>query len=83
MADPAPVQHPDTGRKEGSWRRWGLWIAAAILLLFMALNSQQVKVNLIFGSAQMPLIFALLIAALLGALVGWAAPRLRAHRRND
>ncbi len=48
----------------------------------MALNSQQVKVDLIVGSAQMPLIFALLISAVLGALVGWAAPRLRAHRHN-
>jgi uncharacterized integral membrane protein len=50
------------------------------LLIFMALNSQKVEVNFIFGSAQMPLIFALLIAAALGALVGWAAPRLRSSR---
>lgn len=80
MADPP---HPGTEASGTNWRRWGLLIAAAILVLFMALNSQQVKVNLILGSAQMPLIFALLIAAALGALVGWAAPRLRAHRRGD
>jgi uncharacterized integral membrane protein len=78
MADPA---HAGSEASGTNWRRWALLAVAAILLLFMALNSQQVKVNLIFGSAQMPLIFALLIAAALGALVGWAAPRLRAHRR--
>jgi uncharacterized integral membrane protein len=63
-----------------SWRRWGLLVALAVLLLFMALNSQKVEVNLIFGSAEMPLIFALLIAACLGALVGWVVPKVR--RRN-
>lgn len=66
--------------KESAWRRWGLAAIGAILLLFMLLNSQTVEVNLIFGSARMPLIFALLIAALLGALVGWAGPKLRGSR---
>jgi uncharacterized integral membrane protein len=83
MTDPAPIRPTGTDQDGASPKRWGLWIAAAVLLLFMALNSQQVEVNLIFGSAQMPLIFALLVAALLGALVGWAAPRLRAHRRSS
>ena len=84
MADRAPGRDSGTVEKKVSWKRWGLGIAIAILLLFMALNSQQVKVNLIFGSAQMPLIFALLIAAVLGALVGWAATsRRRAHGRGD
>jgi uncharacterized integral membrane protein len=66
-----------------SWRQWALGVVIVILLLFMALNSQQVEVDLIIGTAKMPLIFALLIAAALGALVGWAAPRIRAHGRKD
>ncbi len=82
MSDRAPAQEADRAASKVSWKRWGLGAAVALLLLFMALNSQQVNVNLIVGSAQMPLIFALLIAAVLGALVGWAAPRLRAHRRD-
>lgn len=60
-----------------SWRRWLLYVVVAILVLFVALNSQEVKVKFIVGSAQMPLVFALLVAAALGALVGWALPRLR------
>jgi uncharacterized integral membrane protein len=82
MSDRAPAQEADRAASKVRWKRWGLAVAVALLLLFMALNSQQVNVNLIVGSAQMPLIFALLIAAVLGALVGWAAPRLRAHRRD-
>lgn len=77
MAEPHPGRSRETGAERQSWRRWGLMAAAAILVLFMALNSQTVKVNLIFGSAEMPLIFALLIAALLGALVGWVVAKLR------
>jgi uncharacterized integral membrane protein len=83
MADRGPAHEPGRAAKGTNWRRWGLWIALAILLLFMALNSQEVEVDLILGSATMPLIFALLIAAVLGALVGWAAPRLMRHRRDD
>lgn len=82
MTEPGTGPKPAATKKEINPRRWGLTAAVAVLLLFMALNSQQVKVNLIVGSAQMPLIFALLISAVLGALVGWAAPRLRAHRHN-
>jgi uncharacterized integral membrane protein len=44
------------------------------------LNFQTVEVSLIVAKVEMPLIFALAIAALLGALVGWALPRLRSSR---
>ena len=82
MADPAgqkrPLPTPQGG--EPNWKRRAMIAVAAVLLLFMALNFQKVEVNFIFGSAQMPLIIALMIAAALGALVGWAAPRLRSSR---
>jgi uncharacterized integral membrane protein len=64
-------------REESRWRRWGLTVAGILLVLFMALNSQDVEVNLIVGSAQMPLIFALAIAAVLGAIVGWVVQLTR------
>jgi uncharacterized integral membrane protein len=80
----ADHEHRPERSEEGmSLRQWALLAAVVILLLFMALNSQQVEVDLIVGTATMPLIFALLIAAALGALVGWAAPRLRGHRRGE
>lgn len=91
MADPPgqkrqlPAQRlPVPGNREGmSWKRKLLLAGVAVLVLFMALNFQKVEVNFIFGSAQMPLIIALMIAAALGALVGWAAPRLRGSRGAD
>jgi uncharacterized integral membrane protein len=68
---------PSLEKKSAGWKPWALGIAGVLLVLFIALNSQQVKVNFIVGSAQTPLIFALLIATALGALIGWAAPKLR------
>lgn len=65
-----------TGEGPG-WRTWLLLVVGAVLVVFVALNSQEVEVKFIVGSAEMPLIFALVIAAALGALVGWALPRLR------
>ncbi len=59
------------------WRTWLLVVVGAVLVVFVALNSQKVEVRFIVGSVEMPLIFALVIAAALGALVGWALPRLR------
>jgi uncharacterized integral membrane protein len=54
-----------------------------LLLLLMALNFQKVTVHLILTTIQMPLIVALLIAAILGAAVGWAVPRLRRTAQRD
>jgi len=83
MTDPAGHRRPAAPSEGPNWKRRALIAGGAVLALFMALNSQKVEVNFIFGSAQMPLIFALLVAAGLGALVGWAAPRLRSsHRRG-
>jgi uncharacterized integral membrane protein len=61
-------------------KRWLLIAAGVILLLMLLLNSEKVELHFILGSAEMPLFLALAIAAALGALVGWAAPRLRRHR---
>jgi uncharacterized integral membrane protein len=66
--------------EKGGTRRWLLIGGGVLLFLILVLNSQSVEVNFIFATAQMPLFFALAVAAALGALVGWAAPRLRRHR---
>jgi len=46
----------------------------AILILQ---NLQEVEVRFLFIETRIPLIFALLLVGALGALVGWAAPRVR------
>lgn len=78
MADHEDLER---GRTEGtSWKRWAGGIALVLLLIFIVLNTQEVEVNFIVGTARTPLIFALLIAGVLGALVGWLVPRVRGHR---
>jgi uncharacterized integral membrane protein len=63
--------------EKGRTRRWLLIGGGVLLFLILVLNSQSVEVNFIFATAKMPLFFALAVAAALGALVGWATPRLR------
>ena len=67
--DSAHAPHP--------WKRWAFTILGVILIVFILLNSQEVEINFIVGTATAPLIFALVIAGLLGFAVGWLAPRMR------
>ena len=62
-------------------KRWLLAAAGVFLFLILVLNSESVEVNFVLATAEMPLFVALAIAAALGALVGWAAPRLRGPRK--
>ena len=53
-------------------------ITAGILLAILILqNLQEVEVKFLLINTTIPLIFALLIVGALGALIGWAAPRVR------
>jgi uncharacterized integral membrane protein len=58
-------------------KQWAAAIALGLLLLFVLLNTQKVEVDFLVTTATVPLVFALLIAGLLGALVGWLLPRVR------
>ena len=40
-------------------------------------NSQEVEVEFLFTTTDTPLFLALLMAGALGALIGWATPRVR------
>lgn len=61
----------------GGAKRWLLIVCGVLLVLFFVLNFQKVKVHLLVVTVEMPLIIALVIAALLGLALGWAVPRLR------
>jgi uncharacterized integral membrane protein len=76
VAEPAPLP----GEKKAKRPEWKTWLAAGLgllLVIFIGLNSQDVEVDFIFGTAEAPLIVALLIAGGLGALIGWLVPRVR------
>lgn len=79
-------RHPNEGmqQKQGhGWRLYVLGIAALVLLIFVAQNSQKVTIDFLFVETETPLIFALLAAAGLGALIGWAWPHVRRGRRQE
>ena len=80
MAEPSGLQ-PQA--KKGNWRPWAFGIALLLVVIFVAQNAQKVKVDFLFVHTTTPLIFALLIAALLGAVIGYAGPLVRRRRRED
>jgi uncharacterized integral membrane protein len=70
--------HSD-GRGAGHTAR--LILAGALLVILIALiadNTDDTRVGYVFGHATAPLFVVLLIAAVLGALIGW----LLLHRRH-
>jgi uncharacterized integral membrane protein len=71
--------------KQRNWRGWALGIAVVLALIFIFQNSQEVKVKFLFVDTTTPLIFALLIAAILGAVIGYVGPlvRQRGRHRDD
>jgi uncharacterized integral membrane protein len=78
-----PRQPPEA--KRTNWKAWGLGVALLLVIIFIAQNSQKVKVKFLFVDTTTPLIFALLIAAILGIVIGYITPlvRERGRRRDD
>jgi uncharacterized integral membrane protein len=71
-------------RREGrGWRFYLLVTAGVLLAIFVIQNSQSVEVEFLFTSTDTPLIFALLVAGGLGAVIGWAWPHVRRGRRAE
>ena len=71
---------PTTPRgQERNWKLWAGLVALLVLIVFVVQNSQEVEVDFLFTTTTTPLIFALLIAGLLGFVIGLALPRFRRH----
>ena len=73
-----------TGSPVGSGRGPRFWLGVTAIVIgaiFLLQNAQKVQVDFLFSSTDTPLIFALLIAGLLGFVIGLALPRFR--RRGD
>jgi uncharacterized integral membrane protein len=71
-------------RKEGrGWKFWLFVTAGVLLAIFVIQNSQDVEVEVLFTTTDTPLFLALLLAGALGAVIGWAAPRIRRGGRDD
>ena len=77
--------HSEENAPRGRRRDWKSWlsaIAGVVLLIFVIQNSREEEIDFLFASVTAPLVFALVFAGLLGALIGWAAPRVRRGGRD-
>jgi uncharacterized integral membrane protein len=72
-----------TEKKQTSWRAWIVGILIALVVIVCLQNSQQVRVDVLFVTVNAPLIITLLAAVAIGALIGYVAPVLRRHRRDQ
>lgn len=69
--------------KQTNWRAWIVGVLAALVLIVALQNSQQVRVDVLFVTVDAPLIAILLVTAAIGALIGYVAPVVRRHRRDE
>ena len=76
-----------TTSQQRDWRSQGKLVASAlalgILLIFIALNFEKVDVDLVIGTQNIQLAFALIFAAVLGFIAGYFAPRVRLTTKRD
>jgi uncharacterized integral membrane protein len=70
-------------RKPVNWRAWIVGVLVAIVVIVALQNSQQVRVDVLFITVDAPLIVTLLAAVAIGALIGYVAPLVRRHRRDE
>ncbi|MGE5527058.1 MAG: lipopolysaccharide assembly protein LapA domain-containing protein [Methanosarcina sp.] len=70
-------------KKPTNWRAWLVGILVALVLIVALQNSQEVSFEVLFASFNAPLIVVILLAAAVGVLIGYLAPIVRRHRRDD
>ncbi|HEV7398670.1 MAG TPA: LapA family protein [Solirubrobacterales bacterium] len=66
-----------------NWRGWAVGILVGLVVIVALQNSQQVRVDVLFVTVDAPLIVTLLAAVAIGALIGYVAPLIRRHRRDE
>jgi uncharacterized integral membrane protein len=78
-----------TERLEENRQTWqpGLWsrliaigLIVAYLILFIVLNTHRVKISFVFTSTRVPVVLAILVALVLGVVLGVFASQLHRYR---
>ena len=81
---PSPQAKPKTGRSSGSnVKLLVIGIVALFAILFIVLNTHSAKVNLVFGSTNISVIWVILLSIALGFALGMLFPSLRRRRRSQ
>ena len=68
---------------QSNWRTWLIGILIALVVIVALQNSQEVRIDVLFVNVNAPLIVTLLVAVGIGVLIGYAAPVLLRHRRDE
>lgn len=69
--------------KQLNWRAWIVGVLVVLVIIVALQNSQQVRIDVLFVTVDAPLIVTLLAAVAVGALIGYVAPVVHRHRRNE
>lgn len=78
-----PTSPPPAAQKNIQWKWWAFGVAILLLLIIVLQNSQKVEFKILFlVDTAAPLFLLLLIAAAIGAVIGYTAPILRRHRHK-
>jgi uncharacterized integral membrane protein len=70
-------------KKPTNWRAWGIGALVALVLIVALQNSQEVSFDVLTASFNAPLIVIILVSVAIGAVIGYAFPVLRRHRRDE
>ena len=74
---------PTTSTRSGRGARFYIWLLLIVVAaVFILQNTQKVDVKFLFSTTNIPLIFALLLAAVLGFIIGLALPRFTRRDRD-
>ncbi len=74
---------PKADKKDVQWKWWAFGVAVLLLLVIILQNSQHVEFKVLFLiDTSAPLFLLLLIAAVIGGVIGYTAPILRRHRHK-
>jgi uncharacterized integral membrane protein len=74
---------PSVSGKQRGARFYITIVALVLAAIFVLQNTQKVEVKFFFSTTNIPLIFALLLAAILGFVIGLALPRFRRPHRDQ
>ncbi len=70
-------------RKRLGWRAWVAGILGALVLIVALQNSQRVQVDVLMINLTAPLIVVILAAVAIGVMLGYIAPLVRRHHREE